>query len=97
MARSAKKGPYIDERLLRKVSGLKPGNKTALKTWSRRAAITPEMIGFSFNVHNGKDFIKVLVSEEMVGHKLGEFSHSKKFISHGGRMAKEQEQVRKTR
>ncbi len=92
MARSSKKGPYIDEKLLKKVENLKPGDKkTVVKTWSRKATITPEMIGYTFGVYNGKEHIKVYVTEEMVGHLLGEFSPSKKFVRHGGKMQREQE------
>ncbi len=80
----------MDERLLKKVSRLRPGDSTILKTWSREATITPEMVGFIFGVHNGKDFIPVTVVENMVGHKLGEFSLTRKFVSHGGKMAKAQ-------
>ena len=92
MARSLKKGPYIDEKLQKKVLALKQGDKTVIKTWARAATITPEMIGFSFGVHNGKDHIEVLVSEDMVGHRLGEFSPTTKFTRHGGRMQREEEQ-----
>lgn len=91
MGRSLKKGPYVDERLLDKLRKKNPGDKTAIKTWSRNATISPEMIGFSFDVHNGKSFIKVFVSEEMVGHKLGEFSPTRKFVKHGGKLQKEVE------
>lgn len=91
MARSLKKGPYIDERLIKKIKDKKPGDKSPIKTWSRAATISPEMIGFTFAVHNGKDFIPVFIREEMVGHKLGEFSPTRKFIRHGGKMQKEQE------
>ena len=91
MARSIKKGPYIDEKLLKKFSKLKPGPKTVIKTWARACTITPEMIGFTFGVHNGKDFIPVYITEEMVGHKLGGFSHTTKFGRHGGKIQKEQE------
>ena len=91
MSRSLKKGPYIDEKLVAKTKNLKQGGKEIIKTWSRRCAIAPEMVGFSFGVHNGKDFITVKVSEEMVGHKLGEFSPTTKFSRHGGRMQKELE------
>jgi len=91
MARSLKKGPYVDEKLLKKVAKLKPGDKTIIKTWSRACTITPEMVGFTFGVHNGKEFIQVFVTEEMVGHKLGEFSPTRKFIRHGGKMQREQE------
>ncbi|MBU1015064.1 30S ribosomal protein S19 [Patescibacteria group bacterium] len=89
MSRSLKKGPYIDERLMGKLQGVKRGDKTAIKTWARRATITPEMVGFTFAVHNGKEFLPVSVREEMVGHKLGEFSPSKKFVRHGGKGTKE--------
>ena len=88
MSRSLKKGTYIDERLLNKVAKL--GNdKKVIKTWSRGAVITPECVGHTFGVHNGKDHIPVFVSENMVGHKLGEFSATRKFRSHGGKLAKQ--------
>jgi small subunit ribosomal protein S19 len=90
MARSLKKGPYIDEKLIEKTKKAKPDQ--LIKTWSRRATITPDMIGFTFAVHNGKDFISVKVTESMVGHKLGEFSPTKKFGRHGGKMQRELEQ-----
>lgn len=89
MARSLKKGPYVDERLLEKLRKAKPGE--VIKTWSRGCSIAPEMIGFTFGVHNGKEFISVKITEEMVGHKLGEFSPSTKFFRHGGRMQREME------
>lgn len=89
MSRSLKKGPYVDEKLLKKVKAL--GNdKKIIKTWARSSAISPEMVGHTFAVHNGKDHISVFVSEDMVGHKLGEFSLTRKFRGHGGKMAKEQ-------
>lgn len=91
MARSAKKGPYVDEKLLKKVEKTTPNSKEVIKTWARASEISPEMIGFAFGVHNGKDFITVKVTEEMVGHKLGEFSPTKKFNRHGGKMQKELE------
>ena len=97
MTRSLKKGPYIDERLLKKIENKKPGDRTPIKTWSRAAVISPEMIGFVFGVHNGKDFIPVSISEEMVGHKLGEFSPTRKFVRHGGKMQKEMEIAAKQR
>ena len=94
MSRSLKKGPYIDQKLMKKVQVmLGSGKKSPIKTWSRDCTIVPEMIGVTFQVHNGKDFIDVYVVENMVGHKLGEFSHTTKFRGHGGRMAKEQEQA----
>ncbi len=86
MSRSAKKGPYIDEKLAKKVENLPSGDKTVIKTWARRATITPDMIGYNFGVHNGKEHIKVYVTEEMVGHLLGEFSPPKRFVKHGGKM-----------
>ncbi len=91
MSRSLKKGPYVDERLLKKIARLKAGEKTVIKTWSRACTVVPEMIGFTFGVHNGKVHVPVFVTEDMVGHKLGEFSHTRKFVRHGGRMQKELE------
>ncbi|MDP3093479.1 MAG: 30S ribosomal protein S19 [bacterium] len=91
MSRSLKKGPYIDEKLLAKIKALKPEAREIIKTWSRRATICPEMIGFTFGVHNGKEFIPIQITEEMVGHHLGEFSPSTKFSRHGGRMQRELE------
>jgi small subunit ribosomal protein S19 len=92
MSRSLKKGPYIDERLLKKIGNLKPGDKTVIKTWSRGCSITPEMVGLTFGVYNGKQHIAVFVTEDMVGHKLGEFSPTTKFARHGGRMQRDLEQ-----
>ena len=92
MSRSSKKGPYLDERLMKKIRDLKPGARTIIKTWSRDCSIAPEMVGLTFGVHNGKDHVAVFVTEEMVGHKLGEFSPTTKFSRHGGRMQKELEQ-----
>ena len=89
MSRSLKKGPFVDPKLLKKVSNLKIGDTTVIKTWSRASMITPEMVGFTFGVHNGKNFIEVRVSENMVGHRLGEFSPTRKFNIHGGKMAKD--------
>lgn len=91
MARSLKKGPYVDEKLLKKIEGKRPADAGIIKTWSRRSQIAPEMVGFKFGVHNGKTHIEVLINEDMVGHRLGEFSPTKKFIRHGGKMQKEQE------
>lgn len=91
MSRSLKKGPYIDEKLQLKVDKvIKTGDKKPIKTWARRSTITPDMVGISFAVHNGKDHLAVFVVEDMVGHKLGEFSPTRKFRTHGGKMAKEQ-------
>ncbi|MEX1997223.1 MAG: 30S ribosomal protein S19 [Candidatus Andersenbacteria bacterium] len=91
MPRSLKKGPFIDPKLLQKVQRLKAGDRTIIKTWSRASTIYPEMIGFRFGVHNGLKHIEVLVTEDMVGHKLGEFAPTTKFTRHGGRMQKEAE------
>lgn len=88
MSRSLKKGPYIDERLMKKVKDTKQG--TVIKTWSRSCTITPEMVGHTFGVHNGREHLPVFVVENMVGHKLGEFAPTKKFVGHGGKMAKGQ-------
>jgi small subunit ribosomal protein S19 len=87
MSRSSKKGPFVNEKLLKKISALKPGDKTVIKTWARSCTITPEMVGFTIGVHNGRDFIQVRVVENMVGHKLGEFSPTRKFVKHGGQVA----------
>jgi small subunit ribosomal protein S19 len=95
MTRSAKKGPYVDPRLLKKIAGKKPDELSAIKTWSRDSQISPEMVGFAFSVHNGKDHIEIRVTEDMVGHRLGEFSPTKKFVRHGGKMQKELEQKKK--
>lgn len=90
MSRSLKKGPYVNERLLKKIKALRPGDKTVIKVWDRACTITPEMVGFTIGVHNGKQHLPVLIVENMVGHKLGEFSPTRKFLSHGGKMAKDQ-------
>jgi len=90
MSRSLKKGPFTDPKLLKKVQDTKPESNKVIKTWSRSSVITPEMVGFTFGVHNGKTHANVYVVENMVGHRLGEFSPTKKFVSHGGKMAKTQ-------
>lgn len=91
MGRSLKKGPYVDEKLLKKVKKAKDsGDRKPIKTWSRSCTITPEMVGVTFGVHNGRMFIDVYVDENMVGHKLGEFSPTRKFPGHGGKLAKGQ-------
>lgn len=95
MSRSLYKGPFVDAKLLKKITGKKPGSLGSIKTWARRSQIAPEMVGFTFGVHNGKQHIDVLVTEDMVGHRLGEFSLTKKFIRHGGKMQKELEQKKK--
>jgi small subunit ribosomal protein S19 len=91
MARSLKKGPYVDQRLIKKIQNSKPGSDQIIKTWSRSCTISPEMIGFTFTVHNGKNFIPVKISEDMVGHRLGEFSPTTRFSRHGGKMQRELE------
>lgn len=95
MSRSSRKGPYVDPKLLEKIAGRKAGESGVIKTWARRSAISPEMIGFKFGVHNGREHIEVLVAEEMVGHKLGEFAPTRKFVKHGGKIQKELEQKQK--
>jgi small subunit ribosomal protein S19 len=95
MARSLKKGPYVDAKLLKKITGKKPDDVGVVKTWARGSQISPEMVGFKFGVHNGRIHIEVLATEDMVGHRLGEFSPTKKFIKHGGKMQKEIEQKKK--
>ena len=95
MARSLKKGPYVDEKLLKKIEGKRPIETGIIKTWARRSQISPEMVGFTFGVHNGRQHLEVLVAEEMVGHRLGEFSHTKKFLRHGGKMQKDLDQKKK--
>ncbi|MDD3487097.1 MAG: 30S ribosomal protein S19 [Candidatus Moranbacteria bacterium] len=97
MSRSLKKGPYVDEKLLKKLADKKPGDKTVIKTWSRSSTVVPEMVGFTFGVHNGREHISVFITEEMVGHKLGEFSLTRKFVRHGGKMQKEQEAAAKAK
>lgn len=89
MSRSLKKGPYINERLLKKIKDLKPGDKTVIKTWDRSCTVTPEMVGLTIGVHDGRKHVPVYMVENMVGHKLGEFAHTRKFVSHGGKMAKD--------
>lgn len=85
----------MDANLLKKVAGKKPSETGVIRTWARASQIAPEFVGFTFGVHNGRQHIDVLVTEEMVGHRLGEFSLTKKFIRHGGKMQKELEQKRK--
>ena len=89
MSRSLKKGPYIDPKLLQKVLNLRKDEKKIIKTWARYSTISPEMLGHTFGVHNGKEFVAVYVSEDMIGHKLGEFSPTTKFSRHGGKMQRE--------
>ncbi|MFH0846122.1 MAG: 30S ribosomal protein S19 [Patescibacteria group bacterium] len=95
MTRSLKKGPYLDEKLLKKIEGKKPSDLASVKTWARSCQISPEMVGFTFGVHNGKQHLDVLVTEDMVGYRLGEFAPTKKFLRHGGKMQKELDQKKK--
>ncbi|MCX6799729.1 MAG: 30S ribosomal protein S19 [Candidatus Falkowbacteria bacterium] len=88
MSRSLKKGPYINQRLLTKIKNSKPTDKTIIKTWDRSCTVTPEMVGYTIGVHNGRKHVEVFINEDKVGYKLGEFSHTKKFVSHGGKLAK---------
>ncbi len=91
MSRSLKKGPWIDPRLLEKMGKVKKGDRVIIKTWSRDCSIAPEMVGFTFGVHNGKEHIAVFIAEDMVGHKLGEFAPSTIFKRHGGKMQRDLE------
>lgn len=95
MSRSSKKGPYIDPKLLKKLSKSSADGKTIIKTWARDSEISPEMVGFIFGVHNGKNFIEVRIAEDMIGHRLGEFSPTRKFLRHGGKIQRELEQKTK--
>lgn len=95
MSRSLYKGPYINEKILKKIDGKKPAEVGTIKLWDRASVISPEMVGFKFGVYNGKTHVEVFVSEEMVGHRFGEFSPTKKFIRHGGKMQKEMEVKKK--
>ena len=95
MTRSIKKGPYVDANLMKKINGKKPDELGPIKTWARASQIPPEFVGFTFSVHNGKVFNDVLITEDMVGHRLGEFSKTKTFRVHGGKIQKELEQNRK--
>jgi small subunit ribosomal protein S19 len=95
MSRSLYKGPFVEERLIKKISGKKPLQTGVIKTWYRRSQIAPEMIGFTFGVYNGRQHVEVLVTEDMVGHRLGEFSPTRKFVRHGGKMQKELEMKQK--
>jgi len=90
MSRSLKKGPYVNPKILKKISALKIGDKAVIKVWDRACTITPEMVGFTIGVHDGRKHVPVYIVENMVGHKLGEFAPTRKFISHGGKMAKAQ-------
>lgn len=91
MTRSLKKGPYVDQKLLKKIK--QTDNKAkVIKTWARSSVISPEMVGFTLGIHNGREHLPVKIVEEMVGHRLGELALTRKFVRHGGRMAREEEQ-----
>jgi len=92
MSRSSKKGPYVDQKLLKKLGKLDKDGKTVVNTYTRSSEISPEMVGFTIGVHNGKKFIPVTIREEMVGHRLGEFSPTRHFVRHGGKIQRELEQ-----
>ena len=94
MARSIKKGPYVDEKLMKKVTSRKAGGES-IKTWARRSQIAPEFVGYTFLVHTGNKFDEVIVNEDMVGHRLGEFAPTTRFLRHGGKMQKEIEMAAK--
>lgn len=93
MSRSIKKGPYVDAKLLKKIANAKKG--TVIKTWARACVITPEMVGHTIGVHNGREHTPVFIVENMVGHRLGEFALTRKFVRHGGRIQKEAEAAAK--
>ena len=93
MSRSLKKGPYIDARLLTKIQALAAGDRTIIKTWARTSTIAPEMVGKTIAIHNGKVHVPVLITENMVGHKLGEFAPTRKFRGHGGKLAREEQKA----
>lgn len=95
MTRSLKKGPYVDVKLLKKIEGKKPQDTSVINTWARASQISPEMVGFTFGVHNGRKHVEVYVTEDMVGHRLGEFSPTKTFYRHGGKLMKELEQKKR--
>ena len=91
MSRSLKKGPYVDPKLIEKMGRVRVGDRTVIKTWSRDSTATPAMVGFTFGVHNGRVHVSVTITEQMVGHKLGEFAPTRKFVRHGGKMQRELE------
>jgi len=95
MTRSSKKGPYVDPKLMEKISKTKPEDGAIIKTWSRSSEVAPEMVGYTFGVHNGKTFVEVQIKEEMIGHRLGEFAPTRKFTRHGGKMQRELEAAQK--
>ena len=95
MTRSLKKGPYVDPRILKKIEGKDPLKTAPIKVWARASMISPEMVGFTFAVHNGRKHVEVLITEDMIGHRLGEFAPTRTFHRHGGKLMKELEQKRR--
>jgi small subunit ribosomal protein S19 len=95
MSRSLKKGPFVDSRVLKKIAGKTAADTGVIKIWSRACTISPEMVGFTFGVHNGRKHIEVFVTEDMIGHKFGEFSPTKTFYRHGGKIQKELDQKKR--
>jgi small subunit ribosomal protein S19 len=95
MTRSLKKGPYVDYKLVKKIEGKTPEQTGVIQTWARASQISPDMVGFKFGVHNGRKHIEVLVTEDMIGHRLGEFSPTRTFHRHGGKLMKELEQKKR--
>ena len=95
MTRSVKKGPYVDIKLLKKINGKKPEEAGVINTWARSSQISPDMLGFTFGVHNGKKHVDVFVTEDMVGHRLGEFAPTKRFPGHGGKLQKAADAAKK--
>jgi small subunit ribosomal protein S19 len=96
MPRSLKKGPYVDRKLLKKITAaFESGEKKVIKTWSRRSTVTPEFVGHTLAVHNGNKFIPIYITENMVGHKLGEFAPTRTFRGHGGKLAERASAVRR--
>jgi len=93
MSRSLKKGLYINEKLLKKINAQSAGSKNIIKTWDRASMIAPEMVGFTIAVHNGREHLAVYITEQMVGHRLGEFAPTRKFVRHGGRMARDEQKT----
>ena len=96
MSRSLKKGPFVDFKLAKKVSLLSSADRTIIKTWARASSISPDFVGRTIAVHNGKVHVPVFITENMVGHKLGEFSPTRKFRAHGGKLAKANEEEKKS-
>jgi small subunit ribosomal protein S19 len=92
MSRSTKKGPFVDPNIMKRIAKAKPDASPVIKTWARSSEVSPEMVGYSFAIHTGKDFVTVKLTEDMVGHRLGEFAPTRKFVRHGGKIQKELEQ-----